>query len=242
MTKTNKVEITAQDIYSVKAAINGGADRIELCTALGVAGLTPSIGLITKAVEVANSYQKEGFVDVLIRPREGDFIYDEDEIQTCLEDIRFAKEAKVNGVVVGVLNADNTINVEALERMAKEAEGVELVFNRAFDVVENQFEALEALIKCGVKRVLTSGAAPRTIEGINRISELVNQASGRIEIMAGGGVRIVDIEELFEVGVDAIHISARKSVKRGPNRPGERAEFLQADVELVKLAVNAAKV
>lgn len=234
------IEITAQDVYSVRAAIQGGADRVELCTALGVAGLTPSIGVIEGAVEVAAESGRQGFVDVLIRPREGDFVYDRDEVQTAVRDIRRSVAAGVDGVVIGALRPDGTIDQEAMTRMMDAAGSTPVVFHRAFDVVTDQFASLEELIELGIVRVLTSGAAPVTGDGISMIQELVERAQGRIEIMAGGGVRIDDIPNLFAVGVDAVHLSARRTVIGGPNRPGERAGFLQVDVDLVRAAVTAA--
>ncbi len=239
--KKTLIEITVQDIFSVKAAIQGGADRIELCTALGVAGLTPSIGVIERAVETAAESGIKGFVDVLIRPREGDFMYDQDEIATAVRDIRRAVAAGVDGVVIGALRQDGTINRAALLSMMEAAEGIPVVFHRAFDVLNDQFTALEELIELGVVRVLTSGGAPKTREGIPRLKEIVRQADGRIEIMAGGGVKIEDIGNLVEIGVDAVHLSARCSVIGGFNRPGEKASYFQVDEKLVREAVAAAE-
>ena len=241
MNKTRIIEITAQDLYSVRTAIQGGANRVELCTAVGVAGLTPSIGLIEGAVEVAAESGMKGFVDVLVRPREGDFIYDKDEVKTAIRDIQRAVAAGVDGVVIGALRPDGSIDRDAMERMMEAAGDTPVIFHRSFDVVSDQFASLEELIEMGVVRVLTSGAAPVTGDGIKRIQELVQRADGRIEIMAGGGVRIDDIPKLFAVGVDAVHLSARRNVNGGPNRPGERASYFQVDVDLVQAAVEAAR-
>lgn len=241
MSKARVIEITAQDLYSVRAAIQGGANRVELCTALGVAGLTPSIGLMEGAVEVASESGLQGFVDVLIRPREGDFIYDKDEVKTAIRDIRRAVAAGVDGVVIGALRPDGRIDRDAMALMIEAAGDTPVVFHRAFDVVSDQFASLEELIEMGVVRILTSGAAPVTGHGINRIQELVEQADGRIQIMAGGGVRIDDIPKLFAVGVDAVHLSARRTVTGGPNRPGERASYFQVDADVVRAAVEATR-
>lgn len=241
MDKTRVIEITAQDLYSVKAAIQGGAHRVELCTALGIAGLTPSIGLIEGAVELAAKNGLKGFVDVLIRPREGDFIYDQEEIKTAIRDIRRAVEAGVGGVVIGALRNDGRIDSDAMSAMIAAAGETPVVFHRAFDVLADQFIALEELIEMGVIRILTSGAAPVTGDGMDRLRELVNHANCRIEIMAGGGVRINDIHQLFDMGVDAVHLSARRKVVGGLNRPGENAGYYQADVGLVRAAVEATR-
>lgn len=239
--KQRVIEITAQDIFSVKAAIQGGARRIELCTALETAGLTPSIALIERTVEIASATGIDGFVTVLIRPREGGFVYDEDEIATAIHDIRKAAAAGVDNIVIGALRSDGSIDDNAMLRMIEATGGKSVTFNRAFDVVADQFAALEKLVEMGVARILTSGAAPKTGDGIERIQELVMRANGRIEIMAGGGVRISDIRRLFEVGVDAVHLSAKRAVTGGPNRPGENASYSQVDVEVVRAAVEAAR-
>lgn len=240
MLKIKAVEITAQDVYSVRAAIQGGANRVELCTALGTAGLTPSIGLVERAVEIAAEHGLTGFVDVLIRPREGDFIYDGDEIETAVRDIKRIVKAGVDGIVIGALRPDGTLDRDALLRMREAAEDTPVVFHRAFDVTADQLSTLDQLIEMGFVRVLTSGAAPVTGQGLHRLAELVQHAAGRIEIMAGGGLRLNDIPALRKIGVDAIHLSARKTVQGGPNRPGEAVTYDQADVNLVRAAVEAA--
>lgn len=242
MRKEKVVEITVQDVFSVKAAIEGGANRIELCTALGVAGLTPSIGLMERAVAIAKKNKLEGFVDVLIRPREGDFFYNNDEIETAILDIKRAVSIGVDGVVIGALNEDGTIDKNSMNKMIEAAGKVPIVFHRAFDVVSNQFSAIDDLIELGVVRVLTSGASYETEDGVKRIGELVNYAKGRIEIMAAGGVKIEHIKKLFDIGVNAVHLSARKRVIGGHNRPGEKAGYYQVDKDIVRSAILEADI
>lgn len=241
MDKKHVIEITTQDIFSVRAAIQGGAQRIELCTALETGGLTPSIALIERTVEIASAATIDGFVTVLIRPREGDYVYNEDEIETTVHDIRKAVGAGVDNIVIGALHSDGNIDEDALLRMIQAAGGTPVTFHRAFDVLADQFAGLEKLVRMGVTRILTSGAAPKTGDGIARIQELVMCANGRIEIMAGGSVQIGDIRRLFEVGVDAVHLSAKRVVAGGPNRPGERVSYSQVDIEVVRAAVEAAR-
>ena len=241
MGKKRIIEITAQDVFSVKAAIQGGAQRIELCTALETAGLTPSIALIERTVELASASGIDGFVTVLIRPREGDFVYDKDEVDTVVRDIRKAVAAGAENIVIGALRRDGSIDDDAMMRMIEATGGTPVTFNRAFDVAADQFVCLEKLIEMGVARILTSGAAPRTGDGMERIGQLVKHADSQIEIMAGGGVRISDIPPLFELGVDAVHLSAKRMVKGGPNRPGENVSYSQVDIEIVRAAVAAAQ-
>jgi len=239
--KKRVIEITTQDIFSVKAAIEGGASRIELCQALENGGLTPSIALIERTVELASVTSLKGFVTVLIRPREGDFVYDKDEVETAIYDIRKAVAAGVDNLVIGALKSNGEVDEEAMLRMIEAAGGTSLTFNRAFDVLNDQFTGLETLVRLGVTRILTSGGAPRTGEGLDRIQELVKCAEGRIEIMSGGGVRIDDIPRLFELGVDAVHLSAKRSITGSLSRPGERGSYSQVDVEIVRAAVEAAR-
>ena len=241
MKKKHVIEITTQDIFSLRAAIQGGAQRIELCSALETGGLTPSIALIERTVEIASAALIDGFVTVLIRPREGDYVYDEDEIETIIYDIRKAVAAGVDNIVIGALRSDGNIDDDAMLRMIEAARETSVTFHRAFDVLADQFAALDKLVGMGVTRILTSGAAPKTGDGIARIQELVKYANGQIEIMAGGGVKICDIRPLFKVGVNAVHLSARRTVTGGPNRPGERASFSQVDVEVVRDAVEEAR-
>lgn len=236
-----EIEITAQGAGDVRTALAGGADRVELCSALGVAGLTPSTGTVEVAVEIAREAGAPGFVDVLVRPREGDFTYDADELRTAVRDVRRAVEAGADGVVIGALTHAGRVDVRATQEMIDAADGATITFHRAFDVVTDQLVALEQLVDLGFVRVLTSGGAPRTGEGLGRLTELAARAEGRIQVMAGGGVRVEDIPRLAAAGVRAVHLSARRTVVGGPNRPGENATYFRTDLELVRAAVAAAR-
>ena len=187
------VEIAVQDVEGARIALEEGADRIELCVALGATGgLTPSFALIQACSHVG---LPRG-VQVLVRPRSGSFVFGKTERMVQLGDVRSAILAGASGVVVGGLNEDNTIDVPfaaALIECARD-EGrrcnrdVQVTFHRAFDMVPDQFAALDVLIELGYTRVLTSGGAPTVPEGLDRLRDLVRHAAGRIEIQAGGGV------------------------------------------------------
>lgn len=234
------LEVTVQDLTGMSIALAGGAGRVELCTALGVAGLTPSIGLIEGCVEAARDAGVRQFVDVLVRPREGDFVYDASELATAVRDIRRAVAAGADGVVIGATTPDGRIDVPATRQLMEAAEGANLVFHRAFDMVADQEAALEQLIELGFLRVLTSGGAPVCGQGIAALRSLVRRSAGRIQIMAGGGALLGDVPELIGLGVDAIHMSTRRSITGGPARPGaEPASYLQPDPELLRAAVAA---
>lgn len=208
MTATDKkplLEICAGDIESVHAASAGGADRVELCSALGEGGVTPSVGFIRQALRVPGLK-----VHVLIRPRGGDFLYTPEEIDAMVEDIRVCREAGVNGVVIGALTPDGDIDIPACRRMMDAAAGMSVTFHRAFDLCRNADEALDKIIELGCDRILTSGQAASALEGIPLLKHLSGRAAGRLIILAGGGVSPENAVEILEKsGINEIHASAR---------------------------------
>lgn len=205
------LEICAGSVASAVAARDGGAQRIELCAALEVGGVTPSAGLIAEARKV------EGLVlNVIIRPRGGDFLYDDYEVACMEEDIRTCKRLGVDGVVIGALTANGDIDTATCKRLIKVADGMSVTFHRAFDMCRNPQKALEELIALGCHRVLTSGQAPTAEAGIELLSKLVEQADGRIIIMPGCGVNSNNAAKILKAtGANEIHASARKSVGSG---------------------------
>ena len=205
------LEICAGSVASAIAARDGGAQRIELCAALEVGGVTPSAGLIAEARKV------EGLVlNVIIRPRGGDFLYDSHEIACMEEDIRTCRRIGVDGVVIGALTAEGDIDTATCKRLINAADGMSITFHRAFDMCRNPQKALEELIALGCHRVLTSGQAPTAEAGAALLGELVEQADGRIIIMPGCGVNSNNAARILQAtGANEIHTSARKSVGSG---------------------------
>lgn len=205
------LEICAGSVESAIAARDGGAKRIELCTALEIGGVTPSAGLIAEARKI------DGLVlNVIIRPRGGDFLYNEYEIACMLQDIRTCKELGADGVVIGALTADGDIDTAVCKRLIAAADGMSVTFHRAFDMCRNPQKALEELIALGCHRVLTSGQAATAQAGIPLLKELVEQAAGRIIIMPGCGVSSANAAAILQAtGAIEIHASARKSVGSG---------------------------
>ena len=200
-----KLEVCCADLQSVQAAIEGGAHRIELCQALEVDGLTPSEVMMESAIDMKIPVQ------VLIRPREGNFVYNEDEVQSMLKDIRLAKRLGANGVVIGALSPNGSIDEETVHRLVDEAEGLSITFHRAFDVCAKPLEALEQIISLGCHRLLTSGQAPTAEQGIPLLKKLVKQAAGRIIIMPGAGVNPQNAHHIIsETGANEIHGSLRR--------------------------------
>ena len=205
------LEICAGSVESAIAARDGGAQRIELCAALEVGGVTPSAGLIAEARKI------EGLIlNVIIRPRGGDFLYNEYEVACMTEDIRTCKRLGVDGVVIGALTADGDIDTATCKKLIEAAEGMSITFHRAFDMCRDPHKALEELIALGCHRVLTSGQAPTAEAGIALLKELVEQADERIIIMPGCGVNSNNASKILnETGAREIHASARKSVGSG---------------------------
>lgn len=218
MTGRIALEIAVQDAAGVRRALAAGADRVELCQALGTGGLTPSAGTIDAAVAAAGDPRR---VAVLVRPRGGGFMYDAEEVAVVAADVADAVRRGAGAVVVGALRPDGTIDRAALDRWRAAAGEAELVFHRAIDTLAEPAAAIEALVDAGVARILTSGGAVRSIHGADVLAALVREARGRLEIMAGGGVRTGDIARLARCGVDAVHLSARaRSQAAGPSGPG----------------------
>lgn len=177
------LEVCTGNLASVIAAVKGGAERIELCSALSLDGLTPSIGLL-KYVRQTYPQLK---IHVLIRSCEGGFVYSKDDLETMLLDIHEAS-AYADGIVCGALTPEGDIDTEALRLMVEASEGKPFTFHRAFDKCRNPQEALEQIIDAGCKRILTSGQQPSAEQGIPLLHKLNKQADGRIIIMPGGGV------------------------------------------------------
>lgn len=201
-----KLEVCCGDLQSVRAAIEGGAHRVELCEALELDGLTPSEAMMESAIGMGIPVQ------VLIRVREGDFVYNKDEICKMRNDIRLARKLGAAGVVIGALMPDGSIDEEATRCMMDEAEGLSVTFHRAFDVCRKPEEALEKIISLGCHRLLTSGQAPTAEQGIPMLKKLVEQADGRIIIMPGAGVNPQNASRILEeTGALEIHGSLRRN-------------------------------
>lgn len=211
-------------------ALEGGADRVELCMALSAEGVTPSAGCIVRSIEAAKGMP----VTVLIRPREGDFCYSRADIDAMVLDIKTTREKGAAGVTIGALTADGDIDTTAMKRLIDAAKpGLEVTFHRAMDVCRNPAEALEKLIDLGCDRVLTSGQARLCLEGMDRLAALAAQAAGRIEIMPGGGVRPENIARLQKAtGARQFHSSARgkASVTAGKSLFGIRPQAVNPEI------------
>jgi copper homeostasis protein len=179
-----------------------GADRLELCSALVVGGLTPSIGLLAAArarVRVP--------IVCMVRPRAGAFCYSEDELETMRRDTEAFRDAGADGVVLGVLTPQGAVDIDRCRDLVERAGPLQTVFHRAFDLVPDPDTTLEALISIGVTRILTSGQAPASLEGAPLLRQLIERAAGRIEILPGGGIRAASVAELLAAtGARGVHL------------------------------------
>jgi copper homeostasis protein len=201
-------ELCAESVEAGLAAREGGANRIELCSALSEGGVTPSHGLICEVVERSHLP-----VHVMVRPRGGDFVYTDEEFAVMKRDIRHIRSLGVAGLVFGLLQADRTIDVPRTTELVALAGSLEVTFHRAFDDVADLSQALEDVIRAGCRRVLTSGGENDVETGAHSLARLVKQAAGRIEIAVGGGLRLQNATALARsTGARHFHGSLRRFI------------------------------
>lgn len=200
------IEICTESVEGAIAAGEYGAKRIELCSSLSLGGLTPSYGLIKQCVE-----QSKAEVHVIIRHKEGGFVYNTTDIAIMKSDIDQAKKAGAKGVVFGILNNHHEISPlnKELVLFAKELQ-LEVTFHRAFDFVSNYKQAIEKIIAMGFDRLLTSGLKQTAEEGIDVITDLQNTYGTKIQIMAGSGINNNNVLKIANSGINNIHFTARK--------------------------------
>ncbi len=202
------LEACVDSVESALAAARGGADRLELCSNLVIGGTTPSTVLF-------NEIRKHTDIDinVLIRPRYGDFCYTDYELNIIKGEICTFRELGAQGVVLGTLKPDGTLNVNQLKELIELAEGMAVTLHRAFDVCTDPYKALEQAVGMGIKTILTSGQQNVCIDGAELIKELVRQSADRIQIQAGSGVDARIIKELYHMtGATAYHMSGKVTI------------------------------
>ena len=196
------IECCANSIQSAINGIIGGANRIELCADLEVGGLTPKRNDILQAKKKLNTP-----LHVLIRPRAGDFIYTGKEILQMIDDIQFCKKAGGDGVAIGMLKKDGSINKEQCKQLVNIAKPMHVTFHRAFDEGNDLQQNLEDVIDCGCDTLLTAGKSENVNSGISNLEQLVKFAKGRITILAGSGVNHTNAEALYKIGIRNFHLS-----------------------------------
>jgi copper homeostasis protein len=233
-----QLEICSFNLDSALIAQRAGAHRVELCASPEEGGTTPSPGVIRAARE-----QLQIALYPIIRPRGGDFLYSEEEFRVMMRDVEYCKQVGCNGVVIGLLRPDGTVDKQRCSRLVELAYPLGVTFHRAFDWAANPFMAMEDIINSGCERILTSGQRPTAVEGAILINELVREADERIIIMPGSGVRSSNIAGLIEkTGAVEFHTSARiqwASAMEFVNKAmGESQPVVMADEGEIKMMIS----
>jgi copper homeostasis protein len=250
MAEQVRIEVCVDSVASAVAAQQGGADRIELCSDLIEGGVTPSAGLI----EVVRAHISIG-LQVIIRPRGGDFCYTPDEVKIMRRDIALAKELGADGVVLGLLDAEGHVDVRGTRELVELARPLNVTFHRAFDMSVDLFRALEDVCATGADRLLTSGGEQKCLQGAETIARLAQAARGRIIIMAGGGIGHRDAASIIKrTGVPEIHVglstpvpspmryrNLKLSMGKVPGREYERVQVLAESVRNLQSTILLAK-
>ena len=221
------IEICCSSINSVKNAIKYKANRIELCQDLPNDGITPSKSLLNSAIKKSTIP-----INVLIRPRIGDFVYNIEEIRLIENEIKKIKSLPINGIVIGVLNRKNDLPINILKKLVEMIKPLDLTFHRAFDIVNNPIKSMNKLIEIGFDRILTSGQAATAEKGLKMLLELKKKANGKISIMPGGGINENNCSIFFKNGFNEIHLSAKKKKKENKIEP-------IADPEIIKKVISS---
>ena len=204
---TPKLEVCVDTLAGLKAALAGGADRIELCSALSLGGLSPSIAFMEAAAHLSTVP-----VHVLLRPRAGDFCYDAGELALVEREIDLVRGAGLAGIVIGANVADGRLDVAALARLMLRADGLQATLHRAVDLAPDAVEAVRQATELGFTRILTSGGAPTAFEGRDGLAQMADAAGGQIGIMPGGGVRIENAAPFLSIkGISELHASCATS-------------------------------
>lgn len=223
------IEVCIDNLESLHRAIEGGATRIELCSSLALGGLTPSYGFMKKAADISPIP-----VYAMIRPRQGDFLYDQDDIDAMMIDIESAAEAGLQGIVFGVLNADGSINMPLAEQVMHRARlyNLGVTFHRAIDQCSDYPLAIEQIAQLGCERVLTSGLAANVEQGSAILADMVTRAAGRFSIMAGAGLTAQNVSDLVtKTGVREVHLSGKSSRPSQMDAITEQAKMGTAEVD-----------
>ncbi len=234
-----QLEVCIDNIESLQHAISGGATRIELCSSLALGGLTPSYGFMQQAAKLSTVP-----VYAMIRPRQGDFLYNQQEIELMRWDIEAAHQAGLTGVVLGVLTKDGEVHRAYATALCEFAQalGLGVTFHRAFDQCRNAEQALEDVISLGCERLLTSGLAPSASIGSDVIKSLVKQANGRIHIMAGAGINAENVRALVEkTHVQEVHLSGKSTRPSEMSFVANQSKMGASDVDDFTIPVTSAK-
>ncbi|MEE9407857.1 MAG: copper homeostasis protein CutC [Polaribacter sp.] len=231
-----KLEICANSYQSAINAQKAGADRIELCSELFVGGITPSFGVLKNVSEEITIP-----VNVLIRPRSGDFCYTNDEFLLMKENIKLCKKLKLNGIVSGVLNTDNSIDIARTKELIELSKPLTFTFHRAFDCVINPKESLQQLIDLGINRILTSGLQEKAENGIELLKELNLLVENNLILLPGSGINAMNAKLFKEAGFKEIHTSASKIISDEKSIFFSNIPQTVSDIETIKEILKVIK-
>ena len=221
------IEICCSSINSVKNAIKYGANRIELCQDLTNDGITPSKALLNSAIKISTLP-----INVLIRPRIGDFFYNSEEIKLIEDEIKNIKSLPINGIVIGVLNKENDLPINILKKLVEMIKPLDITFHRAFDLLKKPIESMNKLSEIGFDRILTSGHSETAEKGLDMLIKLKTKANKKIIVMPGGGINESNCINFFKNEFNEIHLSAKKKEKENTIEP-------IADPEIIKKVVSS---
>lgn len=230
MSKSFLFELCAESLEAAKAAQSGGADRLELCEQLSIAGVTPSPALLAAVLA-----QVSIPVHVLIRPRGGDFVYSAADFKRMRQEILEAKSAGAAGIAVGILLRNGQVDVKRTRELVELAHPMKVTFHRAFDESNDLEQALEDVIRTGADCLLTSGGAPNVLAGAEQIAKLQRQAGTRLEVMAGGGLKLANLPEVVRrSGVTCLHGSLSRPNPAGADGRAALEQDLREAIRLLQ--------
>jgi copper homeostasis protein len=206
------LEIAVDSVTGLDTAVRGGAQRIELCSALDIGGLTPTVGLMAVAAEAPVP------VYAMIRPRAGGFVFDAREEEVMLADIQAVRAMGLAGVVFGASQADGGLDTALLARLMSVTEGLGCTLHRAFDLVPDRDAALEQAVELGFDRILSSGGQPKAMDGADALKRMVERAGDRLIVMPGSGIRAGNVREILaRTGAREVHASGREALAVTPD-------------------------
>ncbi|MBY3789656.1 copper homeostasis protein CutC [Photobacterium carnosum] len=224
---TIQLEVCIDNLESLHNAQQAGATRIELCSSLALGGLTPSAGFMSAAAKYATIP-----VYAMIRPRQGDFLFSSDDVEIMLADIFAAKQARLQGVVVGVLTAQGLVDNDILTSLVKQAQGMGITFHRAIDQCVEPMAALDTIMAAGCERILTSGLQANAYDGIGMINQMHQHCGNHLKIMAGAGVNSHNVRDIIaRTGINEIHLSGKTTRPSHMITVAKQAHMGSADID-----------
>ncbi len=233
---TIQLEVCIDNLESLRYAQQGGATRIELCSSLALGGLTPSVGFMHAAAKYATVP-----VYAMIRPRQGDFLFSSEDVEIMLADIYAAKQAGLQGVVIGVLTSHGLVDSDIVTRLVKQAQGMGVTFHRAIDQCVEPIAALDTIMAAGCERILTSGLQANAYDGIGMINQMHQYCGQRLKIMAGAGVNSHNVREIIaRTGINEIHLSGKTTRPSQMITVTKQAHMGNADIDDFEIPITGA--